>query len=287
MIKQVSAFTILILATVLVLKAQPYFDVLNIQGQWSKPIDSSPSDSSGIETQFLSADLSIPLKIKEDIFALGLTYSELAAQSDFLSMFRMESILFSAAFIKQWKKENIKTSFILLGRSNKDPALNFNSNSLQVGGAVLHTIQRSERVKYKFGIYYNSEFFGPFILPLAGIDWKINERMNLFGVLPGSMNLEYKLSKSVHLGIAFRSITNSFRQAHNYFIRINDNHIKVLSDFYLTKKHVLTIETGHSVLRKYKPGIRISGETNYMDLELKDGYLIKIAYAFRFRLDEK
>jgi len=268
-------------------EAQPYVDLLNIQGQLSKPIDDRSKDNTGTHTYFFSSDLSLPLKIRKDVLAIGASYSILKYRQWADREIDMNSLLLSFAWIKQWKNDKLKTSFVLIGRTNAYPKNSISSNNLQVGGAILQTIKKRQNLKYKFGIYYNSEFFGPFILPLAGIDWNINERLNLFGVLPGSMNLEYKLGKYINVGLAFRSITNSYRGTDDSFIRINDNHLKALADIYLAKKHVFTIEAGHSILRKYKPGTRISGETRYNDLHVNDGYLIKVAYAFRIRLDQE
>ena len=269
------------------MNAQPFFDILNIHGQWGEPHANNSKDSSEIDTRYFEAALSIPVKIKNDVFAISSSFSQLSFKSDYSERVRMQSYLLSLALVKQWKNERIKTSFVFISRSNNDLDINISGSSMQLGGAIVHSIKKSEKLKYKFGAYYNSEFFGPFILPLAGIDWNINERLNLFGLLPGSMNLEFLLSKKIHLGIAFRSITNSYRLVSNTFIRINDNHLKMVADFYFLKNHVISLEAGHSVLRKYKPGIRINSETSYTDLNVNDGYLVKIGYSFRFRLDEK
>ncbi len=275
--------------SVQVAQAQPFFDLLNIQGQWSKPSSNNANDSSETETRYFETTLTLPIKIKQDVLAISPSYSQLSFKSGYsdAEVIRMQSMLLSLAYVRQWKNDKFKTSYVFISRSNQDPHLEFSERSMQWGGAIVHSIKKSEKLKYKIGVYYNSEFFGPFILPLAGIDWNINERLNLFGLLPGSMNLEYFLSKKIHLGIAFRSITNSYREIHNTFIRINDNHLKVLADFYILKNHVISLEAGHSILRKYKPGIRINSETSYSDLDVSDGFLLKIGYAFRFRLDEK
>ncbi|TAH42814.1 MAG: hypothetical protein EYC69_04385 [Bacteroidetes bacterium] len=280
----ISAF--LLCMQVLTSTAQPFFDLFTLHNQWSKPSIDGANDSADINTSIFETSLTIPIKIRKDVLAISPSYSSASLKPDYADRINFQSMMLSLAFIKQWKNEKYKTSFVFISRSNKDPEIKSINESLQWGGAIVQSIKKTEKLKYKFGLYYNSEFFGPFILPLAGIDWNINERLNLFGLLPGSMNLEYKLSKKVHLGFAFRSITNSYRQALNTFIRINDNHLKLFVDFYMFKKHVFTLEAGHSVLRKYKPGIRINGETSYIDFDVNDGYLIKIAYAFRFRLDE-
>jgi hypothetical protein len=50
-------------------------------------------------------------------------------------------------------------------------------NSFQMGGLLLASYKKKETLKYKFGVYVNNEFFGVFVMPLAGIDWKINARI--------------------------------------------------------------------------------------------------------------
>ncbi len=159
---------------------------------------------------------------------------------------------------------------------------------MQIGGAVLNTYLKKENLKFKFGAYYNSEFFGPFFLPLLGIDWNVNPKLNVFGVLPAGMTIEYKASpKKFHTGIMFRTITNSYDMNFTTsFVRINDNHLKLFFDFYLPGNTVFSLEAGHSVLRKYKLGQKINTGTVYTDNKIKDGYLFKAAFYLRLRTDK-
>jgi hypothetical protein len=57
----------------------------------------------------------------------------------------------------------------------------------QYGCYALATWSKSQDLKYKAGLYINQEFFGTFIVPLLGIDWKVNDRFQIFGTLPNSM----------------------------------------------------------------------------------------------------
>ena len=160
-------------------------------------------------------------------------------------------------------------------------------NDFQFGGAVLNVFKKNENLKYKLGLYYNSEFFGAFFMPLLGLDWNVNSRLNIFGVLPGSMNLEYKFSPNkFHAGINFRAITSSFRINDNPYLKINDNQLKLFVDYYVTKNNVISIEAGHTIFRKFKTGIRLGGKNTDADLNVSEGYLFKIAYAYRIRTDK-
>jgi hypothetical protein len=69
-------------------------------------------------------------------------------------------------------------------------------------------------------------------MPLVGLDWKINAKNNLFGVLPGYMIFEHKVTPRFYYGFAFRALTNSYLEdtgdmalfdRGKYYLRIDDN----------------------------------------------------------------
>lgn len=187
-------------------------------------------------------------------------------------------------FIKQWKKPAWKTSFAAIPRLSSD-LKNISGSDFQAGTFVLNSFKKSEVLKYKFGVYYNSEYFGFFMLPLAGIDWNISSRVNLFGVLPGSMNFEYKIIPGqVHGGLSFRSITNSFRYENGSYLRIQDNQLKLYCDLYFAKRLVLNMEAGRSLSRKHTTGTQKSNE---VILDKESNWLLRFGMAYRLRLDEK
>jgi hypothetical protein len=130
-------------------------------------------------------------------------------------------------------------------------------------------------------------------MPLIGIDWRINEGTTLFGVLPGSMTLERKVSRSFYIGAAFRALTSSYRlhtvdpcfsgdcSAKNY-LRINDNQLGVFGDVYFFKQIVFTAEGGHTIFRKYRYGFRGDKVHTYTDVK-NDNWYVKGTLAYRIR----
>lgn len=156
-------------------------------------------------------------------------------------------------------------------------------NSFQMGGVLLATYKKKESLKYKFGVYANNEFFGLFVMPLAGIDWHINDRNNLFGVLPGRLTYEHKLSNNFYTGGTFRAITNSYRLSDGNYLRIDDNQVSAYVDFYPAKHLVFSLEPGYGIMRKLRTGKEHS--KNYItDLNWGDGLFIKLTAAYRIRL---
>jgi hypothetical protein len=147
----------------------------------------------------------------------------------------------------QLKNPKVKfTGLIIPKIAGADLGAEF-SDVFQIGAYSLFTVTESEKFRYKFGLYYNREFFGNFFIPLVGIDWKVSDRLTIYGTLPNSMKFSYAVAPSrVNAGLAFRSLTRSFRgEDVNTFVRYNELQLKTFFDFYITKKNVVFVEGGY------------------------------------------
>ncbi len=264
-------------------KAQPFLDLASAYYQYSAA--DKPMHNNTVYTDLASVALTIPLKVDSDYFVINPVYENFRMTFPLTFVDREFHVGYIPLTWRHRWNSKWKTAFVFIPKVSSQLNNGFKRSDMQYGGAILTTRQKKETLKYKIGVYYNSEFFNHFVLPLIGIDWNINSKWNLFGVLPGSMNLEYKFRKSMHAGIMFRSITSSYRTFDYNFIRVNDNHLKLFLDFYLTKNQVISIEAGHTILRNYRSGFRKSGEVDYYEMNVTDGYLFRISYALRLRTD--
>jgi hypothetical protein len=95
---------------------------------------------------------------------------------------RVEGIIMPLSFLKQFSGEKLSLLATVITRWNRELGHSV-GNSQQWGGFVLGSFKKKDHITYKLGLYYNHELFGEFFVPLLGIDWKINEKNNLFGVL--------------------------------------------------------------------------------------------------------
>jgi len=276
-------FLLLICCIPLCVNAQPFIDLASVYYQYSAA--DKPVHNNTVYTDLASVSLTLPLKVDSDYVVINPVYENFRMTFPLSFVDReFHAAYLPLTWLHSWNAR-WKTAFVFIPRMSAEIDDRIKKNDFQYGGAILNSYKKNETLKFKFGLYYNSEFFNHFFMPLLGIDWNINSRWNLFGVLPGSMNLEYKINKLVHAGILFRSITNSYRYYDYNFIRVNDNHLKLFMDFYLTKTQVISIEAGHTILRKYKSGFRNEGKADYYEMNVTDGYLFKVGYAFRLRTD--
>jgi hypothetical protein len=75
------------------------------------------------------------------------------------------------------------------------------------GEDVLYTagvrigFRQDKAFKYGVTFTYVSNYSGQYLLPLPDIDWTINKRLRLTGIIPARMSLMYKLSEAQSLGL--------------------------------------------------------------------------------------
>ncbi|MEP7168073.1 MAG: DUF6268 family outer membrane beta-barrel protein [Bacteroidota bacterium] len=266
--------------------AQPYFDIANIYYQHSPDNSLSHSKDTALNTQLISVSLRAAFQIKKDHVIINPFYDYFQLQISDNEKQKLYGIGLALTYLKQWKNEKWSTAFVVIPRLNSD-LKKADENDYQIGGALMGIYKKNENLSYKFGVYYNSEFFGPFIIPLLGLEWKVSSKLNISGVIPNQVNLEYKFSKSFYGGVEMNFMTKSYRYEDNSFLRINDNHVKIYLDTYITRNIVFNLQAGQSALRKYKWGVREQGSTKYFDQDVNDGLLFRAGIAYRLRLDEK
>jgi hypothetical protein len=158
----------------------------------------------------------------------------------------------------------------------------FAENTFQYGGVTLLSFERKPQQKFRVGVYANAEFFGLFIVPLIGCDWRIDDKNYLFGVLPGRLTYEHKWNDKFFGGVTFRAPTRSYRLSNGQYLRLDDNQLSVFIDYYPVKQMCITIEPGFGVLRKIRTGI--DGRDYITSVNWGDGPFIKLSAAYRIRL---
>ncbi len=265
--------------------AQPYIDALNIHYCKSPDIGFFQHNKKATDLNYFNASTTLPVlfKNKKDAIIFSPYYEQWETKIKDVTSFRKNhfGIVLPVSFLKSIdSKWSILVTPII--RIN-DTAFDSKSKS-QLGGAVLGSHKSSDgKLTYKFGLYINGDLFGLFVMPLLGIDWEINPKTNLFGVLPGNLMLERRLKRSLYYGMTFRAFTNSYTDLNRYW-RVDENQVGIFVDWYLTKKIVFNIEAGHSVFRKIRTGIKNETGT---DWQANDNMYAKLGLTYRIRFNRE
>lgn len=266
--------------------AQPYLDLGNVV------YHASPGGDPKIFTHF-RAQANLPLVMKDSsIFVINPNWEErwikINEQSEQVHLRGFITWLtYSKPISRNWS-----AMMAFIPRWNGEPSVQF-SNGFQAGGAILMTNRVSPAFTYKFGLYYNREFWGNFFIPLIGVDWIINKKQRLFGILPGYLTYENRISSRISWGGNFRTFTNSYRLSEKQisnaiynFMRIDDNQLGAYADAYLTKNLVITGEAGYSLFRKVREGYGKTSKEEYLVLSNNSAPYFKLTLQYRIRLDK-
>jgi hypothetical protein len=248
------------------LNAQPFVDLINYNHQnfFSHYNDSA---NSPVYIQDNLLNLFVPVKFKNDNVLIIRVNSEKAivnreGPSPLKENLFSVSLPLGFMYVEPGKKW--KFTGIFIPKLNSDMRDDLD-NDFQFGGIVLVTRVYRSDLQVKLGLYYNREFWGNFFMPLAGVDWKINDRWQMYGVMPSNFRMEYKLSKNWNTGLGWRSFQRSFRLSetfNNDFIWVKENQLKVYFEGFVYKNLILTADVYRSITYELS-------RNDYSDVNLK------------------
>lgn len=227
--------------------AQPYTDIVNINYQYFSATHDNNS-AFKTKTDDFNCNLFFPKEFKNgNVFLLRFN-SEILKSSTENSVATVSSFAIPVGFQFLSKNKKWKTITVVIPKIASDFENAISSNDFQFGAYLLENYVVTENVKLKAGLYYNQECFGNFFMPLVGLDWKVNERLNLFGVLPTNYKIEYNIVKDkLYSGLSFKSLTRSFNISQNKYVRFDEILLKTFAEYKLYKNFVIVTEIGYSL----------------------------------------
>ncbi|QEC68447.1 hypothetical protein FRZ67_14455 [Panacibacter ginsenosidivorans] len=265
----------------LISAAQPYVDPLNIR--YTHAFKGKNKPATPFQHLYLGSDL--PVKLKNNaLFVFSPFYEswniDSADKKDFLP--EVSSIAFPIIAQIPLQNKSLSLTLAAIPKFNSE-GLKLNGNTFQMGGIATINYKYNETLKYKLGVYVNSDQFGLFVIPLGGVDWKINAHNYLFGLLPGRLTYEHKITDHFYTGVNFRALTFSYLLNNGSYLRIDDNQLSAYLDCYATKNVVISTEAGYGIMRKLRAG---NGHNkNYTtDYNWGDGLFVKLCASYRIRL---
>ena len=305
------------------IKSQDFYTIFSTEIEYSPNNPYTYDPQSKVDLQENNTNLNLPLPQKNgDAILLGLGAHKFRLMPDFAnepvtvdtiysSTYQFYRYRLQAGYNKKWN-DDFSTVFMLMGRVSSDMVEGIQPNIFQYGGLVLFTKKHSDLITYKFGLYMNTEFFGLFIVPLFGMDWRISDRWRAFGVLPARFSLQYSINRTFRAGLSFRAPTYTYRVSEkslenpnedriSTYVHYQTNSLYLYLDCYLTKSIVFTAKVGRTVFRRVRlfdsddvysfniSGIGFGNTRQAIPVpvyrDFSDGWLLNAGIAYRFKLE--
>lgn len=276
--------------------AQNYIDLANV----NYTVSPSTGDTNAAYTK-QGAHFQIPIVLKnKDVIMTGIGGAITTISNSFDNINYNQSLSNLIVLLGYQKKINDKLSWLglVLNQINSDVE-SFSIKYYQPGFYTVFTIKKSERLKYKIGALYKYEFSGPFVIPLFGVDWQVNDKLQVFGTLPITANVIYKPIDKLGLGLAFKGSIATYGVNSDIietYIQENNNEIHALIDCYVTNRFVVQARVGYQADNKYRqyfPDDKVNASMGPVILGDKrmpisriygDGLSCKFSFIYRFSL---
>jgi hypothetical protein len=196
--------------------AQQSIDLFTVSARYGFP-SSYESNLHGKATEYGGlANLKLPVVMSESFiwvndFSYIYSYvtSDLRMPESMADPVRLHGFILQTGLIRKF--DNGHSLWIILTPRFMTDFFNADMKCLQAGGTFLYEKMFNEQLTMRFGAMYNNEFSGPLVVPLVFINWQMNSRWNITGLLPISSKLSYRIGDRITLGLGHFGLITSYR----------------------------------------------------------------------------
>jgi hypothetical protein len=196
--------------------AQKSIDLLTLSGRYGLPANlEDVPDSRATESGAL-VNLKIPVVLSD----AGIWYSELSYTWFHVGFDRtlpdtMAAPVALHGFVLQTgliqRLDDSRKIHLLAAPRFMTDFSNTGADHWQWGGVGLFEKRFHQDLMMRFGILYNQEFFGPFLVPLVYIDWQLSGKWSISGLLPIYGKLNYLVNENLTIGLSEFGLITSYR----------------------------------------------------------------------------
>ena len=203
-------FLILLLSGSLCLtgSAQETIDILQLSGRYGLPKDYKDDAYTGKATEWGSVNsLTAGFKLGgRSMLAINVNHFYFNVQdapdpefsSDIASPIKINGFILRTGLIQDLG-EGRSLQILVAPRLFSDFA-NMDSRSFQMGAVVSYKKKFRDEFAIGGGLIYNSELFGPYMVPFLDINWQFASKWRLKGMIPITARVEYTVNENLQLG---------------------------------------------------------------------------------------
>jgi len=190
-------------------------DIISLSGRYGLPEDYKEVYS-GKATEYgmlnaLTAGFNVAPKT---MLAINLNHfyfnvqDEAEMPPDIASPIILHGFILRIGIIQQFKNGG-KLQMLVAPRMMSD-FKNIDGNSFQFGGVVSYQNDLSENLNLGFGAMYNQELFGPYLVPIFLLDWKVSDRWFIEGMIPVTLKVHYRVTDGLEVGFNHFGLITSY-----------------------------------------------------------------------------
>lgn len=279
--------------------AQEYVDLIKNHYAIS-PNNNFDSIGGNSNVEEFGTDLTLPIVLKnKNVFITGITAEQVRLKlHPSASTSSISSITLKLGY-QYNHSEKVSGTYMLLPKLASD-FKNLESKDFQLGALALYKIKKSNLFKYHAGLYYNSDLFGPFVVPLLGFYYKSeNKKLEANFTLPIWADLNYSLTDWMNIGTNFSAYVRSYHLSQsNTYVAKKTNEVFGYLQFNIKKSFILQTKVGYSIGRSYKAyadsdktdfalsAFRFGDNRTVLNPTFNNGAIFRVRLLYRFHIKE-
>ena len=278
---------------------QDYIDLARFHYA-NTPQNNFDSINGNTNIEDVGLDVTLPIKLNDNNAILtGFNIDQIKTKLHPLANYTTISTINLKIGFNKKHSDKWSGTYLFLPKISSD-FKNLTSKDYQFGGLILMKYNKKNNLKYNVGVYYNSELFGPFIVPLLGLYYKsANDKFEANLTLPIWADVNYKLNNFMKIGANFSAFVRSYHLSErNVYLVKKSNDVFGYLQFNLSKSILLQTKTGYSIGRSYKvyddndktnlavSAFRFGDDRTVLNPTFKNGLLFKVRLIYRFHIDK-
>lgn len=285
------------------IQAQDYVDLARFRYD-NTPLNQFDSTTASTRVQEITLDATVPIQFKNgNAFITGFDFQQVSVKvnpvdADLTSVY---TILLKLG-MKMDYGDKWSATYMFMPKLSSD-LKQISSRDFQYGGLALVSYQKSAHLKYKFGMYYNSELFGPFFVPLLGLYYlSPSNKLEINATLPVWADINYRFNDWFRVGFSFSAFVRSYNinepqysENGEYLVK-STNEPKLYLQFEPIKSLVIQTKIGYSIGRRYKiydekdqvtfglSAFRFGDDRDQLNSEFEDGLIFEVRLMYRYHI---
>jgi len=283
--------------------SQNYFDIVNLSYTNTLPNDFEISkDQTTVEE--LALELNFPILINEKTILLtGLFANKTKVKLDANMPSSNLNVLGLNFGINKIFSDKWSVTFMVFAKIASDKIKLSNDNQ-QLALLSLFTNKKRDDLKYRYGVYANTEKYGLIVVPIFGLYYlSSNKKFEANLNLPIVGDINYRLNKKTWVGMKFDGLGTTYNlNNQNYsvngaYVSKTSNELLSYLRFQISKSIYLNTKIGYAISRNYEVfdsndkidfalgSIYFGDNRTQLNERFKDGVIFKVELLYRLHFD--
>ena len=283
--------------------AQNYFDIVNLT-YTNTPQNDFEISNAQTHVEELALELNFPILINEKTILLtGIIANKTKLNLDANMPISNLNVLGMNFGVNQTFSNKWSSTFMLFSKIASDK-IKLSNDNLQLAFLALFTNKKRSDLKYRYGLYANTEKYGLIIVPILGLYYiSPSKKFEVDLNLPITGDINYGINKKTWIGMRFDGLGTTYNlnnqnySANGAYVSKTSNELVGYLRLMLNKSIYLNTKIGYAISRNYKvfdandkidlalTSFYFGDNRTQLNERFKDGAIFKVELFYRLHFD--